>query len=72
MLDWLDSAVPQSRQFRHAEGNSPAHIKATLVSQWATIPVEDGRLALGTWQGVFLAEFDGPRSRTVIVNVGTA
>ena len=69
MLGWLDEAVPQSRPFRHAEGNSPAHIKATLVGQSAMLPVEGGRLALGTWQGVFLAEFDGPRERTVIVNV---
>jgi secondary thiamine-phosphate synthase enzyme len=69
MLDWLDEAVPQSRPFRHAEGNSPAHIKATLVGQSANLPLEGGRLALGTWQGVFLAEFDGPRTRTVVVNV---
>jgi secondary thiamine-phosphate synthase enzyme len=69
MLDWLDEAVLQSRPFRHEEGNSPAHIKATLVGQSATLPVEDGRLALGTWQGVFLAEFDGPRERTVIVSM---
>ncbi len=68
MLAWLDDAVPQSRPFRHAEGNSPAHIKATLVGQSATLPVEGGRLALGTWQGVFLAEFDGPRQRTVLVS----
>jgi secondary thiamine-phosphate synthase enzyme len=69
MLDWLDEAVPQSHPFRHAEGNSPAHIKATLVGQSATFPIENGRLALGTWQGIFLAEFDGPRQRTVVVNV---
>lgn len=69
MLDWLDEAVPQGHPFRHEEGNSPAHIKATLVGQSATLPVEDGRLALGTWQGVFLAEFDGPRERTVIVSM---
>jgi secondary thiamine-phosphate synthase enzyme len=69
MLDWLDEAVPQDRPFRHEEGNSPAHIKATLVGQSATLPVEDGRLALGTWQGVFLAEFDGPRERTVVVSM---
>jgi secondary thiamine-phosphate synthase enzyme len=69
MLEWLEEIVPQSHPFRHAEGNSPAHIKATLVGQSATIPIENGRLALGTWQGVFLAEFDGPRERTVIVNV---
>jgi secondary thiamine-phosphate synthase enzyme len=69
MLGWLDEVLPQSHPFRHAEGNSPAHIKATLVGQSATLPVEGGRLALGTWQGVFLAEFDGPRQRTVVVNV---
>jgi secondary thiamine-phosphate synthase enzyme len=69
MLTRLDSIVPDDDGYRHAEGNSPAHIKATLVGQSATIPVEDGRLALGTWQGVFLAEFDGPRERTVVVNV---
>jgi secondary thiamine-phosphate synthase enzyme len=69
MLSWLDRSVPDSDDYRHAEGNSPGHIKATLVGQSATIPVERGRLALGTWQGVFLAEFDGPRERTVVVNV---
>jgi secondary thiamine-phosphate synthase enzyme len=69
MLDWLESAVPQSTPFQHAEGNSPAHIKATLVGQSAALPIEGGRLALGTWQGVFFAEFDGPRDRTVIVSV---
>jgi secondary thiamine-phosphate synthase enzyme len=69
MLTWLEEIVPQGHPFRHAEGNSPAHIKATLVGQSVTLPVDRGRLALGTWQGVFLAEFDGPRRRTVIVNV---
>lgn len=69
MLDWLESAVPQNTPFQHEEGNSPAHIKATLVGQSAALPVEGGRLALGTWQGVFFAEFDGPRERTVIVSV---
>jgi secondary thiamine-phosphate synthase enzyme len=69
MLDWLESTVPQSTLFRHAEGNSPAHIKATLVGQSAALPVQGGRLTLGTWQDVFFAEFDGPRDRTVIVSV---
>jgi secondary thiamine-phosphate synthase enzyme len=69
LLTWLDGSVPQQGPYMHAEGNSPAHIKATLVGQSVTLPVEGGRLALGTWQGVFLAEFDGPRRRTVIVNV---
>jgi len=69
ILDWLESAVPSTRRFRHAEGNAPAHIKASLVGQSAAIPFEGGKLALGTWQGVYLAEFDGPRQRTVIVSV---
>jgi secondary thiamine-phosphate synthase enzyme len=69
MLMWLGSAVADKGRFKHAEGNSPAHIKATLVGQSATLPMENGRLALGTWQGVFLAEFDGPRHRTILVNV---
>lgn len=66
MLAALDRIVPAECGYRHAEGNSPAHIKATLVGQSATLPVERGRLALGTWQGVFLAEFDGPRDRTIV------
>jgi secondary thiamine-phosphate synthase enzyme len=49
------------------EGNSPAHVKAILVGSSALVPVVDGRLALGTWQGIYLAEFDGPRVRTVLV-----
>ena len=69
ILAWLDRMAPQDGDYRHAEGNSPGHIKSTLVGQSATLPVENGRLALGTWQGVYLAEFDGPRERTVVVNV---
>jgi len=69
MLTWLDAQVPQHDRYLHEEGNSPAHIKATLVGQSLTLPVDGGRLMLGAWQGVFLAEFDGPRRRTVVVNV---
>ena len=69
ILTWLDRIVPQEGGYRHAEGNSPGHIKSTLVGQSATLPVSGGRLALGTWQGVYLAEFDGPRERTVLLTV---
>jgi secondary thiamine-phosphate synthase enzyme len=69
MLAALDRLVPEDGDYLHAEGNSPGHIKSALVGQSVTIPVEDGRLALGTWQGVFLAEFDGPRERTVVITV---
>jgi len=53
--------------FRHGEGNSPAHLKASLVGFERILPVQNGRLALGTWQGVYLCEFDGPRLRKVRV-----
>jgi secondary thiamine-phosphate synthase enzyme len=64
----LENAVPARPSrgtFRHAEGNSDAHVKSALVGSSVTLLVEGGRLVLGTWQGVFLCEFDGPRRRTV-------
>lgn len=57
------------REFRHAEGNSPAHIKASLVGQHLVLIVENGSLVLGTWQGIYLAEFDGPRERKVLLKI---
>jgi secondary thiamine-phosphate synthase enzyme len=68
----LENAVPASPArgaFRHAEGNSDAHVKASLVGSSVTLLVDGGRLVLGTWQGVFLCEFDGPRRRTVHLKV---
>jgi secondary thiamine-phosphate synthase enzyme len=65
----FDRLVPQSGPYRHSEGNSDSHAKATLVGSSQVIFVEDGRLALGRWQGVFLCEFDGPRERRVYVKV---
>jgi len=67
ILARLSELVPPSASYRHAEGNADAHIKSTLVGCSKTLLVRGGRLALGTWQGVFFCEFDGPRSRTVIV-----
>ena len=64
----LENAVPARPArgtYRHAEGNSAAHVKASLVGSSATLLVERGDLLLGTWQGIFLCEFDGPRPRTV-------
>jgi secondary thiamine-phosphate synthase enzyme len=55
--------------FAHAEGNSDAHLMTTLLGSSVTVPVEDGRLRLGTWQGIFFVELDGPRSRKVWVSV---
>jgi len=65
----LGRLVPDSGQFLHREGNSPAHIKASLLGAEEVILVENGRLLLGTWQGVFFCEFDGPRQRRVWVKI---
>ncbi len=63
----LGRLVPHSDGYRHSEGNSDAHVKSSLVGCSETVLVEGGALVLGTWQGVFFCEFDGPRTRTVIV-----
>jgi secondary thiamine-phosphate synthase enzyme len=65
----LDEMVPQRSAFQHSEGNSPAHIKSLLTGAAQTLFVSGGRLVLGTWQGVYLAEYDGPRTRQVLVKV---
>jgi secondary thiamine-phosphate synthase enzyme len=65
----LEAIVPRQGSYRHLEGNSPAHIKASLLGDSRTLFIEGGRLVLGTWQGVFFAEFDGPRERNVLVKV---
>lgn len=65
----FDRLVPQDGPYRHSEGNSDSHAKATMAGSSQIIFVENGRLALGTWQGVFLCEFDGPRERRVYVKV---
>jgi secondary thiamine-phosphate synthase enzyme len=65
----LSEVVPAGDRYRHLEGNADAHIKATLVGPSETLVVRDGRLSLGTWQGVFFCEFDGPRTRKVWVRV---
>jgi secondary thiamine-phosphate synthase enzyme len=67
MLAALDQMVPDGDLYRHAEGNSAAHVKSTLVGTSQLVAVNDGRLVLGRWQGIFLAEFDGPRTRTVLI-----
>jgi len=68
IISALEHIVPPG-PYSHREGNSPAHIMASLMGSEATLFIEDGRLVLGTWQGVFLAEFDGPRSRRVLVRI---
>jgi secondary thiamine-phosphate synthase enzyme len=69
LLQQLANIVPKDGDYRHAEGNSPAHIKAVLVGSDVALSVHDGELVLGTWQGVYLAEFDGPRERSATVTV---
>ncbi len=63
LINFLSSLVPVDWDFRHAEGNSDAHVKAAMVGSSCLVPVKDGRLALGRWQAVYLCEFDGPRTR---------
>lgn len=69
LLEKLEALVPSGASYHHFEGNAHAHIKSSLVGQWAAAPVAGGRLALGRWQAVFFAEFDGPRERDLLVTV---
>jgi secondary thiamine-phosphate synthase enzyme len=65
----LNKIIPFNDNYRHLEGNSAAHIKASLMGSSETIIIENGSLRLGTWQGVYFCEFDGPRTRTVWVKL---
>jgi len=65
----LDRLIPAVDDYRHAEGNSHAHLQAILTGFSVTAPVVDGKLVLGTWQGIYFAEYDGPRTRTVQVTL---
>jgi secondary thiamine-phosphate synthase enzyme len=65
MAEGLAGLVPREAGYRHREGNSDAHIKASLMGSQIVVPVETGQLRLGTWQALYLAEFDGPRTRKV-------
>ena len=65
----LNKLISDKEPYRHSEGNSPAHIKASLVGPQLTVIVNQGRLLLGTWQGIFFCEFDGPRNRQVHIKV---
>ncbi len=69
ILNGLERLVPLKGNYRHAEGNSDAHIKASLMGFTISGPVVDGRLALGTWQGIYFCEFDGPRRRKMLIGI---
>jgi secondary thiamine-phosphate synthase enzyme len=72
LLAVLDRLVPTEGPYEHGEGNSHAHAKASLVGSSVTLLVEAGQPVLGTWQAVYLCEFDGPRTRNVILRVTPA
>lgn len=69
MTRFMDELIPQKSWFKHMEGNSDSHIKSSLFGCDQTIIIENGKLALGTWQGIYFCEFDGPRTRKVFVKV---
>ncbi len=69
ILDHLEKLIPRSGRFRHSEGNSDSHIKASLIGSRLSIFISSGKLVLGTWQGIYFCEFDGPRSRKLIVKI---
>jgi len=70
MIMELNKIVPFEDGYRHGEGNSAAHIKASLMGASATVLIQNGKLLLGTWQAIFFCEFDGPRTRRVQVGIG--
>jgi len=67
IINTLNKLIPQRGDYRHAEGNSDAHLKASLIGSSVMLAIEKGELVLGTWQGIFFCEFDGPRQRKVFV-----
>jgi secondary thiamine-phosphate synthase enzyme len=69
ILEVLDRLVPWRAGYKHMEGNAAAHVKSSLMGHSLTVLVQGGRLVLGTWQGIFFCEFDGPRSRRVQVKI---
>lgn len=69
ILAELDKVIPLNDNYRHMEGNAAAHIKASLVGNSETVFIEGGSLVLGTWQSLFFCEFDGPRTRRVLVKI---
>ena len=69
ILQELNRLIPFQGPYRHTEGNSAAHVKSSLVNPSQVILIEDGKLALGTWQGVYFCEFDGPRTRKIWIKI---
>jgi secondary thiamine-phosphate synthase enzyme len=65
IIEALEKAVPWNASYKHSEGNAAAHVKASMMGSSVQVIVEKGRLALGTWQGIYFCEFDGPRTRNI-------
>ncbi len=69
IISSLENVFPQNADYRHVEGNSPAHVKSSLVGASELVLIEDGLIVLGTWQSIFFCEFDGPRSRKIFLSI---
>jgi secondary thiamine-phosphate synthase enzyme len=69
ILNSFEKLIPFNERYSHMEGNSPAHIKSSIMGQSVNIIIGDGKLLIGTWQGIFFCEFDGPRSRKIYVQL---
>ena len=69
ILNQLNEIIPKNNNYKHKEGNSHAHIKSSIIGASETILISDGKLSLGTWQGIYFCEFDGPRKRKCLVKV---
>ncbi len=69
LLNELTRLVPYSSHYKHLEGNADAHIQASIIGSNVTIPIEDGEMVLGRWQGIFFMEFDGPRNRKFFIKI---
>ncbi len=69
ILNSFEKLIPFNERYSHIEGNSPAHIKSSIMGQSVNIIIEDGKLLIGTWQGIFFCEFDGPRNRKIYVQL---
>lgn len=69
ILSFLCKTVPEDSKYTHTEGNSDAHIQATIVGQTLSLIIENDKIQIGTWQGIFLCEFDGPRTRSIWIKI---
>jgi len=69
ILDYLEKIAPAAARYKHTEGNADSHIKTSVVGSSATLVIEDGKILLGNWQGIMFCEFDGPRTRKLVIKL---